>query len=135
MAAEAGWDETALQTAFRRELTDQVRDALMARVRPTSLDELIDWAVKLDNYQRERHCERAPAAPFLRSPVAPRSSSPPASLVPPPGGFHGGGEEPMQLGRARLSVGEWRRRLTAGLCLYCGQEGHLISQCSVRPKD
>lgn len=37
LAAEAGWDEVALQGAFWRGLTDQVRDALVTGARPGKL--------------------------------------------------------------------------------------------------
>lgn len=58
LAAEAGWNEPALQTAFRRGLSDTVRDALALGERPTSLNALIDRSIELDNYQRERRRER-----------------------------------------------------------------------------
>uniref|UniRef100_A0A672YRD9 Gypsy retrotransposon integrase-like protein 1 n=1 Tax=Sphaeramia orbicularis TaxID=375764 RepID=A0A672YRD9_9TELE len=38
-------------------------------------------------------------------------------------------EEVIALGRTRLSAEEHRRRLAAGLCLYCGQEGHRVNTC------
>lgn len=44
-------------------------------------------------------------------------------------------EEPMQVGRARLSPTERQRRLNAGECLYCGKSGHFITSCPIRPKD
>ncbi|KAL0147889.1 hypothetical protein M9458_056810 [Cirrhinus mrigala] len=41
--------------------------------------------------------------------------------------------EPMQIDYSRLSSTERWRRLTQGLCLYCGQNGHLLQTCPVRP--
>ncbi len=40
---------------------------------------------------------------------------------------------PMQIDSARLTSAERRRRLTQGLCLYCGQDGHVIRTCPTRP--
>lgn len=40
--------------------------------------------------------------------------------------------EPLQLGRARLSVGERSRRLSSNSCPYCGRAGHYIATCPVR---
>lgn len=40
--------------------------------------------------------------------------------------------EPMQLGRARLSVGERSRRMNNNCCLYCGGAGHFIATCPIR---
>ena len=41
--------------------------------------------------------------------------------------------EPMQLGRTRLSPEERQRRADTRSCLYCGEVGHLVSTCSLRP--
>ncbi len=43
------------------------------------------------------------------------------------------GYEPMQTDNTRLSYDERQRRLTQGLCLYCGNDGNVISSCPVRP--
>ncbi len=43
------------------------------------------------------------------------------------------GQEPMQVDSTRLSHSERQRRLTLGLCLYCGAEGHGIATCPIRP--
>ncbi len=39
----------------------------------------------------------------------------------------------MQIDQTRLSPSERQRRMTQGLCLYCGVGGHVISTCSIRP--
>ena len=39
--------------------------------------------------------------------------------------------EPMQLGRARLSVGEHSRRMNNNCCLYCAGAGHFIAKVEV----
>ncbi|KAL0163695.1 hypothetical protein M9458_039448, partial [Cirrhinus mrigala] len=41
--------------------------------------------------------------------------------------------EPMQVDSTRLSRTERNRRITMGLCIYCGQPGHHIRNCPVRP--
>ncbi|KAI2657431.1 Transposon Tf2-8 polyprotein [Labeo rohita] len=41
--------------------------------------------------------------------------------------------EPMQIDYSRLTHTERNRRLTSGLCLYCGNNGHLIRNCPVKP--
>lgn len=133
LAAEAGWDEVALRGAFQRGLTEQVHDALVAGARPVSLRELIDRAIELDNYQRRQERARSSAPP--RVPARLQSSSASVPSTPLSEGLSACEDKSMQLGRARLSVVEQRRRLTTGLCLYCGQEGHHIADCSIRPKD
>lgn len=39
----------------------------------------------------------------------------------------------MQLDTTRLTFTEWQNRLTLGLCIYCGDGGHAITTCPVRP--
>ncbi len=41
--------------------------------------------------------------------------------------------EPMLVDNTRLSLTERHRRLSQGLCLYCGASGHTITSCPVRP--
>ncbi|KAI2655943.1 Transposon Tf2-8 polyprotein [Labeo rohita] len=40
--------------------------------------------------------------------------------------------EPMQIDTTHLSRAERNHRITLGLCLYCGQQGHLIHTCPIR---
>ncbi|KAI2659502.1 Retrotransposon Gag-like protein 3 [Labeo rohita] len=41
--------------------------------------------------------------------------------------------EPMQVDTTRLTPTERNRRLSSGLCLYCGNNGHFIRNCPVKP--
>ncbi len=41
--------------------------------------------------------------------------------------------EPMQIDNTRLTLMERHRRLSQGLCLYCGTTGHVIAACPIRP--
>lgn len=73
LAAESGWNVVALQGVFRRGLSGQVRDSLVAGVQPKDLNELTDHAIELDNYQTERRRERSlhsipPHSPARRLP-------------------------------------------------------------------
>uniref|UniRef100_A0A674NAP1 CCHC-type domain-containing protein n=1 Tax=Takifugu rubripes TaxID=31033 RepID=A0A674NAP1_TAKRU len=83
LAAESRWGETALRSAYRRGLSEAIKD-LIERAQPHS---------------------------------SPRA-----------------GEEPMQIGRSCLSRQEREQRLRDQLCLYCGNNGHFIQACPVRPK-
>ncbi|KAM7406710.1 hypothetical protein PAMA_002763 [Pampus argenteus] len=38
----------------------------------------------------------------------------------------------MQLGRAKLTPEERRRRQQEGSCFYCGQTNHLLAACPIR---
>lgn len=136
LATESGWDDTALQDVFIRGLSDNVKDELAARDETRCLDELISLATRLDNRLRERRREKASRQSShvsnVSSPVPVQTGVPPMlSSQPNPPDV----EEPMQLGRAQLTPAERQHRQKFGLCLYCGQKGHFVSACRLRPKE
>lgn len=132
LAAESDWNPASLFDAFYNGLSDRIKDELTTRDPPADLDSLVALAVRIDVRLRERRRERA------RPPVTfPAHHSPPtARRLPPPAEESAprGQEEPMQLGRARLSPAERERRLRENHCLYCGQPGHFVSSCPVKDK-
>ncbi|CAL8378304.1 unnamed protein product [Boreogadus saida] len=69
--------------------------------------------------RRDRRETRAPMTTFLPRPATPILNPAPARLP----------EEPMELGRLRLSREERSRRLQRGLCMYCGSSGHQVQHC------
>lgn len=87
---------------------------LACRDEDLGLDELIALSIRLDRLLRERR--RLPKQSRLLL-------NPPPDTMP----------EPMQIGNTYLSTSERRRRIELGLCLYCGEEGHVLSSCPVRP--
>lgn len=120
IAAESGWNDISLQEMFFNGLNDRIKDELAVKDICDSLDSLISLSIILDNHLRERHRERfshSNSSTFSRSSswslvkdaaeLLP-SSHVPASLMP--------GDEPMQLGRARLTPAERLRRFKAGEC-------------------
>jgi len=134
LAAESGWGDRALQSAFRRGLSESIKDGIM-RDRPGSLNELIEVALMMDQRLAERRCERVSrtSSPIYRPSRhlvdSVRSQRPPTS--PPQAQAE---EEPMQVGRSRLSIPERDQRFRDRLCLYCGQAGHFVRTCPNRPQ-
>ncbi|TWW62587.1 Retrovirus-related Pol polyprotein from transposon 17.6 [Takifugu flavidus] len=61
LAAESRWGETALRSAYRRGLSEAIKD-LIVRDRPSSLNELITLSLQMDERLRERRQERAQRA-------------------------------------------------------------------------
>ncbi|KAG5857209.1 hypothetical protein ANANG_G00016760 [Anguilla anguilla] len=136
LAAETKHNDSVLQSIFYSGLNENIKDELAVRDDTTNLDALVSLASRLDNRLRERRRERArhstPGQPFpgpSRRPAS-RPSAPPRSPSPSPDS-----EEPMEMGRARVTPGERSRREREGLCFYCGQAGHLRASCPLRPKD
>uniref|UniRef100_A0A8C6UCE1 CCHC-type domain-containing protein n=1 Tax=Neogobius melanostomus TaxID=47308 RepID=A0A8C6UCE1_9GOBI len=117
LAAEAGWDDAALMSVFTNGLSEQLKDELAVKDEYEDLDSLISAAIRLDNRIRERRRDRSLSVPHP-SLSQPRSSD----------------EEPMQLSRTHLTPTERSRRIRSGECIYCGQFGHFLAACPVRPK-
>ncbi|KAJ8012627.1 hypothetical protein DPEC_G00044840 [Dallia pectoralis] len=133
-AAETGWNDEALQGAFKNGLCDRLKDELAPREDSGDLNEIITLVIRLDTCLRERQRERARRAPSTSSS---RFSSPPnvslqSPLVSPFTSSnttsHRPTEEPMHLGRARLSPAECTRRMQAGV-------GLTVSSPATEPPD
>lgn len=59
LGVESGWNKVAIQGAFVRGLSEEIKDTLAARVETDSLDALMSLSVRLDNHLRERRREKA----------------------------------------------------------------------------
>ena len=113
-------------------LSESIKDELATREEADTLDEIISLSIRLDNRLRERRREETgsfvpPALAAFCSPHLPRAalSAPMTRAVTE--------EEPMQLGRTRLTQAERLHRIRNRLCLYCALPGHLISTCPSLP--
>lgn len=121
LAATSEWNQAALSARFLDGLTDIIKDEIYARDPPERFDELVSLAIRLDHRfdlrrrvlmgSRPEATELPPAAQLKFGPTEP---------------------EPMQVGRLRLTAEEKQRRLSKGLCLYCGGQGHVASLCPVK---
>ncbi|KAI2643005.1 Transposon Tf2-8 polyprotein [Labeo rohita] len=114
LAAASGWNEKALLGAYRQGLNPDLRAAMA----------LYDDSIGLEAFL-QRTTKVAQNLAACQPPITAPQSASVAACHPVP--------EPMQIDSTRLSRTERNRRITNGLCLYCGQPGHLLRQCPIRP--
>ncbi|XP_070401394.1 uncharacterized protein [Nothobranchius furzeri] len=121
LAARTTWDEDALMGVFTEALNDRIRNQLALCPEPKSLAELIRLAMSIDKRHREmRRVELVTPLPVPEHYSGARGRSTP-ELLPK--------DEPMQMGRAKLTQEEKEHRRKMGLCLYCGIAGHVVNNC------
>jgi hypothetical protein len=124
LAAESQWNEAAQWDMFLHGLADRVQREIYALDLPTTLNGLIELALRVD----ARITRVGGRTPSIRSPGGAEGQRSSGRDVVSPVFDH----EPMQVGRARLSREERERRRSQGLCLYCGGPGHFAYNCPVK---
>ncbi len=123
LAASSGWNSRALWDHFLHGLAEHIKDEIYSLELPPSLDGLVELATRVDfrlalrsqHRNMENRHESFDLPPSARGATSPRV------------GFSE--EEPMQIGRAHLTARERRHRIAHGLCLYCGEAGHMVTAC------
>lgn len=127
-ARRSDWNSSALCDAFLHGLADAIKDKLVSYELPSTLDDLIQLAIKVDLRMGARRQEVRQGTTGYCPPFRHQGSalSPCVPLSP---GSQPGEPEPMQLGSTRLTPEERARRRKDNLCLYCGQAGHFIPRC------
>ncbi len=124
LAAESQWNEEAQWDMFLHGLADRVQKEIYAMDLPTSLNDLVALALRVDARLSRMGRHAQPNRPTRGAEDQ----------------WFGGRDtvnpvydhEPMQVGRARLSREEKERRRSQGLCMYCGGEGHLAYVCPLK---
>uniref|UniRef100_A0A9J7X6B8 Retrotransposon gag domain-containing protein n=1 Tax=Cyprinus carpio carpio TaxID=630221 RepID=A0A9J7X6B8_CYPCA len=124
LAAACKWNEEAQWDMFLHGLADRVHKEIYLLELPTSLNGLIDLALRVDARIERLGAHACPTR--LPSTLESGSSSRENTVGPV---FD---HEPMQVGRARLTREERERRRSRGLCLYCGGSGHFLLSCPVK---
>ncbi|XP_036968157.1 uncharacterized protein LOC119027253 isoform X2 [Acanthopagrus latus] len=117
-------------STLRQGLSAEIQDLLVPLDLPTSLDALIALAIRTDNRRTQLRRYREERQSGRDQHTAPRESRwPTPHRVFPEKPHLRPDEEPMQLGRARLSPEERLKRRQEGRCFYCREAGHLVNSC------
>lgn len=130
-ASLSSWNSAAQVDAFLHSLAEYIKDELVSHEVPSTLDGIIELAIRIDLRIQVRRRERRQgafhrqASAQFRGPPTSSSSFPSQQMVEP---------EPMQLGRTALTPEEREHRRGSNLCMYCGKGGHFVSTCPVKAK-
>jgi hypothetical protein len=121
IASDTGFNDETLRYHFERGLSHEVRRAIAVNDQSFStLDDTIKYAIKVDN----RLFEFSKQEGQLSNPVR----APTVALGPVPMEI-GSVTTPVHPKFHKLTDEEKTRRRREGLCLYCGQPGHLAHSC------
>ncbi|KAG2190784.1 hypothetical protein INT47_000266 [Mucor saturninus] len=142
VAANVSWNESALCAAFYRALNEELKDELARAPRPGTLNELIEACMRIDNRIQERRLERARTNRTYGNSYNTanmfRANHHQPTINPATRPHQYTGPTPMEIDATRmaprgpLTPEEKDRRRNLGLCLYCGQPGHMARQCPVK---
>lgn len=119
IATSTGWPDEPLMAIFNRSLSEPVRYALSLVDVPTSLDALVERAIRIDNRIREQ------GRLELANKSGPTRLKVPQS-VPTASSDSEVGVEPMQVDGTEVSK---PKRKTTHFCTYCKKSGHSRSYC------
>ncbi|CAI5640459.1 unnamed protein product [Oreochromis niloticus] len=97
LAAQTKWGPEALRTTLLNNIREELKDEIMMRELPASLNALMSLCIQVDDRLRARQSSRR--QPF-REPLVPRDAQPEAQEARASGTEE---EQPMKLGRSRLS--------------------------------
>uniref|UniRef100_A0A673MIH0 DUF4939 domain-containing protein n=1 Tax=Sinocyclocheilus rhinocerous TaxID=307959 RepID=A0A673MIH0_9TELE len=108
------WNETALLSVFQRGLNSSIRQQMSVYEDTVGLESFLQKVLHISQHLIACHTEDSSSAATSPSnaPTAP---------------------EPMQTNRYHLSTTERARRVTQGLCMYCGSQEHLLPFCPIHP--
>lgn len=137
IAVDVDWTESALMDAFYNALLDRVKDRLSEMDRPETLEKFIIMAIRIDDRQFQRLQEKK----ALTTPVNPRNQLPritqkTSGLETKDISSENNGSTSRTLDstfRKPLTQDQKNYRRTNNLCLYCGNGGHRLAQCPLKP--
>ena len=121
MATSTRWSDEPLMSLFVRSLSEPVRDALALVELPTSLNALVESAIRVDNRIREREREGLADKSRSRRERAPNYKYVPASA---PCTYLG--VEPMQVDGTGVRKSQKYKGI---ICYHCQKPGHIKPRC------
>jgi hypothetical protein len=127
ISIDAEIDEKSCCRHFYNSLDDEIKDVLVQKEKPTSLDEYFNLAKAIADRLDERKNEKRNGKTrdfFSKDKTGTKNNS----AYP-----KHNGPAPMILD-ITISEEEKQRRMKNRLCLYCGADGHIVRNCPTAPK-
>ncbi len=118
LAAASGWDESPLLTTYHQGLEARLRLHLSAYDDTMGLERFIQLSIRVASHMHSCMKDQQSLTHSNLLLHRPENISPPEPV-----------SEPMLVDNTRLPLTEGHRRLSQGLCLYCGASGHTIATC------
>lgn len=126
----SSWNMAAQCDIYLAGLSPKIKFQLVSFDLPSDLDGLRRLKTRLDHRLSAWRNEGSPSP----SPWVPTCTGSCDAAQPGRSGrtIPCGGEEPVQVGRSRLTPAEQERRRRENLCLYCGQAGNFLLGCPLK---
>jgi hypothetical protein len=139
IAADLDWNPSALRTALRMGMSEEMKHSFTYSDMPEELPAFVTVCQKRDNQIRQQGAEKA--AQNKASKIGFASPRPPSAPMAPeaaPAGTVAGYTKPARMdlsaGMRRISAEERAKRFADGRCLYCGGFNHRAAECVARKK-
>jgi hypothetical protein len=126
LSLEAGFPEAGAFRLFYNCLNNDIKDELFRLDRPENFLAYVHQAIAVEGRLRERRSERhfgSDQRPARNRPSAPTSSDGAAPM-------QIDALQPAQSKPTKLTPEERARRFRENLCLYCGNAGHVVTDCT-----
>ncbi|SOV04618.1 uncharacterized protein UDID_17154 [Ustilago sp. UG-2017a] len=120
------WGEDTMVWFFYRGLKENVKDDLSRSGKPTDLETLIQRSLEIDNRIAERISEKKRTITRSANPAPLPASNPPIA----PTTVHPSSPSALRVPlttAGKLDPGEYKRRQTNNLCIYCASSEHVVT--------
>jgi Retrotransposon gag protein len=134
LASQVNWGDRALRHRLKQALPDRIKDSLALVEEPAGYGDWKRLVLSIDQryWERQNDIRRDTRSSANRTSTTPRNPPTTGTPAPTPTPAVRAPSTPPRTTTAQggLTQAERERRISQGLCLYCGGEGHKANECS-----